>query len=225
MDKDAMFDLVTQHRLALCDQVQDLSTEQWEAASRCEGWRVRDVLAHLVTVQDIATWRFVIGVVSISGFDRRVDRFALEYGARDPDQLIARYRELASNRVTPPFVGPIAPLADVMVHSLDIGEPTPQRSRSGSHRLTGDEQPLDVALLRTPRTPRSMNTNGQSNRNDVPAGIQLQRRNDVPAAPNLSDRNDVLTVTTERCPGGSHLAWASTAHHRCPSTPGSPSGG
>lgn len=92
--------------------------------------------------------------------------------------------------------------------------PTPQRSRSGFHPPTADEQPLDAVPVRTPMTPRSMNTNEKSNRNDVLAETQLQRRNDVLAPSHLPDRNDVPTVTTERCPGGSHLGSATPAATR-----------
>ena len=123
MDKRAMFTMVADQRVRLCDQLDDLSLEQWDAPSLCAGWRIRDVLAHLVTLQDIPTWKFLVGVVGMGGFHRRVDRFAREYGQREPAELVSRYRQLAGSPNAPPIVGPIAPLADIVVHALDIERP------------------------------------------------------------------------------------------------------
>ena len=37
-------------RLRLLDVLADLSDDQWAAPTRCEGWRVQDVAAHIITV-------------------------------------------------------------------------------------------------------------------------------------------------------------------------------
>lgn len=118
-----MFELLADHRRRLCDQLDTIEPGQWDRPSLCAGWRVRDVLGHLVSVMDVPTWRFVVGTVGLNGFHRRADRFAREFGQREPAALVARYRELATSRRTPPFIGPIAPLADVVVHGLDLGRP------------------------------------------------------------------------------------------------------
>ena len=36
-------------RLRLLDVLADLSDDQWAAPSRCEGWRVQDVAAHIIS--------------------------------------------------------------------------------------------------------------------------------------------------------------------------------
>ena len=71
-----MFQALRGHRLALCDQLDGLTDEQWNAASLCDGWRVRDVLGHLVSVQVVPTWKFMMGVYSMKSFDRRADKIA-----------------------------------------------------------------------------------------------------------------------------------------------------
>ncbi len=81
------------------------------------------MLAHLVSLQDLPTWKFVVGVVGMSGFHRRVNKIAMDYGTREPSDLLIRYRQLAQSRNAPPFIGPIAPLTDVVVHALDIERP------------------------------------------------------------------------------------------------------
>ena len=40
--------LIEGHRLAIADLLDLLTPEEWERASLCTGWRVRDVAAHLV---------------------------------------------------------------------------------------------------------------------------------------------------------------------------------
>jgi uncharacterized protein (TIGR03083 family) len=123
MDRDATFTTVRSLRLALCDQLDGLGEEQWNADSLCAGWRVRDVLGHLVSLQTVPAWKFFVGAFGMRGFHRRANRFAREYGARDPAELLALYREHADGRAGPPFVGPVAPLTDIVTHALDIQRP------------------------------------------------------------------------------------------------------
>jgi len=123
MEEDVMFQSLRSHRLALCDQLDGLTDEQWNAASLCDKWRVRDVLGHLVSVQVVPTWRFMVGVYSMKSFDRRADKIAREFGTRSPQSLIAQYRSLAESKRGAPFVGLMAPLADVLTHSVDIQRP------------------------------------------------------------------------------------------------------
>ena len=123
VDEDEMFQALRAHRLALCDQLEGLTDEQWNATSLCGGWRVRDVLGHLVSVQVVPTWKFMLGVYSMKSFDRRADKIAREFGARSPQSLVDQYRSLAESKRGAPFVGLMAPLADVLTHSVDIQRP------------------------------------------------------------------------------------------------------
>lgn len=123
MGDDEMFVALRAHRLALCDQLDGLTDEQWNTPSLCDKWRVRDVLGHLVSVQVVPTWRFMLGVYSMSSFDRRADKIAREFGESPPQSLVDRYRSLVESKRGAPFVGLKAPLADVVVHSVDIQRP------------------------------------------------------------------------------------------------------
>lgn len=118
-----MFDAVTEQRLALAAQLRDLTLEQWDTASLCAGWKVRDVVGHLVSILDVPRRRFVLGVFNLAGFNRRVDGIAKEYGARQPGELLDIYVAKATRRIAAPVLGPIAPLSDVILHSLDIQQP------------------------------------------------------------------------------------------------------
>lgn len=114
---------VTAQRLVLIDRLAALDAVQWDTPSLCAGWRVRDVVGHLVGILDLPLHRFLLGVARARGFDRFADRVARGYGGRDPAALTVRYRELAPRRFSPPGLGPIAPLADVLVHTRDIERP------------------------------------------------------------------------------------------------------
>jgi uncharacterized protein (TIGR03083 family) len=120
---DELFDSIAVHRSRLIDQLETLTDGQWNAPSLCHGWEVRHVVGHLVSLQAVPTWRFIVGSVGVSGFHRKVDRFAREFGELDKSALLARYRELVGSRKAPPRIGPMAPLMDVIVHSLDVGKP------------------------------------------------------------------------------------------------------
>jgi uncharacterized protein (TIGR03083 family) len=123
MNKDAMFDAITSHRLRFIDRLETLTQTQWDTPSLCEGWRVREVVGHLVSIIDVPVTKFVGRAITSRNFNTAADKFAKEYGDRDRAALIALYRSLAGTRFAPPVIGPIAPLTDLYVHSLDVARP------------------------------------------------------------------------------------------------------
>ena len=118
-----MLDAITAQRLRLIGRLESFDADQWDAPSLCAGWRVRDVIGHLVSILDMPVRRIMLGSVKAGGFHRFAERVAKEYGERDPVALTARYPELATRRFAPPVVGPIAPMGDVFVHTRDIERP------------------------------------------------------------------------------------------------------
>lgn len=123
MEKAVLFDLVTAQRQRLIGVLEDLSDEHWNTQSLCEKWRVRDAVGHLVTILDIPAGRFLWRSFRAQSYDDYAADVACEYGSQDPGQLLAKYRQLAGKRIAPPIVGPIAPLADVLIHTRDIERP------------------------------------------------------------------------------------------------------
>ena len=47
MNLDEVWQVIDGERRSLADLFDGLSADEWEAASLCAGWRVRDVAAHL----------------------------------------------------------------------------------------------------------------------------------------------------------------------------------
>jgi uncharacterized protein (TIGR03083 family) len=118
-----MFDAIVLHRARLTERLGELNPADWDTASLCTGWKVRDVVGHLVSILDVPMPKFVGAAIVARSFDKVADRFAREYGARDPKTLLDSYRIVADKRLAPPGVGPIAPLTDLLVHTRDIERP------------------------------------------------------------------------------------------------------
>jgi uncharacterized protein (TIGR03083 family) len=129
MTKDELFAAITVQRRQLSDTLDGLTEEQWNAPSLCAGWRVRDVVGHLLSILEIPMSRFILNVIKARSFDAYADRIAREIGARDPKALTTAYRATSDRRFAPPLVGPIAPLADVLIHTRDIERPLGLPSR------------------------------------------------------------------------------------------------
>lgn len=123
MNKTEMFAAITAQRLRLCDTLDSLTDAEWGAASLCVGWRVRDVVGHLVGILEPTRLQAFVGIAKARNFHRYTNRLAIANGARDPKELAATYRHLAGKNFTPPGLGPIAPLSDICIHTRDIERP------------------------------------------------------------------------------------------------------
>lgn len=115
---------IAEERASLLDTIGGLTAEEWEAPSLCGAWTVRQVLGHLIVAADPPRARFALEVVKARGsFDTANDRLARAEAERPPDELIERYRQRLTARNGPPGLGPVAPLSDIMLHSLDVRVP------------------------------------------------------------------------------------------------------
>ena len=101
-----------------------LSPEQWRTPSLCAGWSVHDVVAHMLSYEELGARqlveRFLRGRFSV---DRVNDIGLREYSTRTPDQLV----ELLDDHLDPAGLtagmgGAIA-LTDGMIHQQDIRRP------------------------------------------------------------------------------------------------------
>lgn len=111
-------------REALCDDLAGLEAGQWDAQSLCEEWKVRHVVAHLVTGTEVKLGPALIGLLkSGMNFNRFMAREALEAGQRSPESLLDGLRRTVGNRKTPPGAKPVNMLIDTVCHSADIRRP------------------------------------------------------------------------------------------------------
>ena len=119
-----IFAEIADERRGLADLLSGLTLEQQTAQSLCGEWAVRDVVGHLVVPLEVSASRFLRAIVASGGsFDRANTRLAREQARRPFEDLLKVLRRKAASRFTPPGSGPEAPLADLLVHGLDIRWP------------------------------------------------------------------------------------------------------
>lgn len=122
-------------RTRLVDILGGLETAQWDADSLCDGWRVREVVAHMTMPFRLSLPGFFAGMVrSRMSFDRFADRDA-RVATRDSSDadLLALLRANVDHPWTPPGGGKVGALSHDVIHGLDItvplGLPGPPPSR------------------------------------------------------------------------------------------------
>ena len=116
--------LAREEREELRDLLAGLSAEQWRTPSLCTGWSVHDVVAHMLSYEELSARqlaeRFLRGRLSV---DRVNDIGLGEYATRSPAELL----ELLDDHLDPAGLtagmgGAIA-LTDGMIHQQDIRRP------------------------------------------------------------------------------------------------------
>lgn len=137
MSKDEVWSVVHGERLALADDLDDLTDDQWATPSWCDGWDVHDVLAHLINDAKTAGVWGLMREMALARFDfDRMNARAVARERRDrPADTLAAYRAVAS-RTTGPPVAIASRLVEAFVHAEDIRRPL---------GLTRDYPPAAVA--------------------------------------------------------------------------------
>ncbi|WP_332838728.1 maleylpyruvate isomerase family mycothiol-dependent enzyme [Nocardia bovistercoris] len=113
---------IAAQRGELADLLDELDARDWAAPSLCEGWRVREVLAHMTMPFRLSTPRFVLDMITARGnFDRMADRAARrDTSTRTDAELLACLRENADHPWKPPGGGFAGALSHDVIHGLDI---------------------------------------------------------------------------------------------------------
>lgn len=119
-----MWEMTLDARRSLIATFEEINGDQWEVDSLCDGWTVRDVLAHLILAARPPARRYVRAVLKARGsFDRANHQLAVEDGCRPAAELLSQYRKVADHRFARPGWPEAAPLSDVLLHSLDVRIP------------------------------------------------------------------------------------------------------
>lgn len=141
-------EMATAERTELADLLTTLTPEQWVAQSLCERWRVRDVVAHVMSFDDAGPLEMLGRVIRgriVNANQMWVDELASLSTEQLLDRLQARLRPRGQATV---FGGRLA-LLDVTIHHQDIRRPLGLPRRIPAERLRcvlGDS-------LRTPELP------------------------------------------------------------------------
>jgi uncharacterized protein (TIGR03083 family) len=120
--------------------LEGLTPQQWESPTLCKGWRVRDVVAHVIGYDPLSRLQLMRWMAK--GLVTRGGSNAVEvaaYAAKSPEELTELMRRYVVPRgITAGFGGRIA-LTDGMIHQQDIRRPL------GIPR-TIPAEPLQIAL-------------------------------------------------------------------------------
>lgn len=123
-DQETGWQWVTEERLALAAVLESLAPEAWDEPSLCDGWRVRDVVGHLVHLAEgTRASIFLDGLRQLRPPGEAVSRIARREGRAAPEELARRLRAAAGGRFVVPTQPPTAALGEVIVHGIDALRP------------------------------------------------------------------------------------------------------
>jgi len=126
-DAAEIWTLIHEQRNKLGDVLETLSVHEWAAASLCEGWRVRDVAAHLIQTH-LVTGRNLIADWIRSGFSlkARNPHGVVRRGSMSPSELLSLYRSTAGR--TSYLPGQLTySLVEAVIHGEDIARAVGRR--------------------------------------------------------------------------------------------------
>ncbi len=131
---------ITTEFLALADTLSSATDVQWDKPSLCEGWRIREVVAHLTMPARYSQEAFM-AELSACGFDFGLlsDTIAARDATLPTKELLANLNSQILHRWTPPEGGQLGALNHVVIHSLDATLPL-----STLHRV--DQETIRIVL-------------------------------------------------------------------------------
>lgn len=123
MDTDTVWRSIDAERASLADLLEDLTPAEWATPSLCDAWQVGDVATHL-TQAHMGLWDATVAGIRAGGsFDRMIRDSALRARGLSPQECAGRLRAMVGSRRMAPFLRPVQPLLDVLVHGQDIAVP------------------------------------------------------------------------------------------------------
>ncbi|MDN5805449.1 MAG: maleylpyruvate isomerase family mycothiol-dependent enzyme [Microlunatus sp.] len=126
--------MATVERTDLADFLATLTLEQWEAQSLCEDWRVRDVVAHVMSFDGVT----LLGMFrrAIRGRLLHINQVAVDdLASLSTDQLLHKLRaQLRPQGLATTFGGRLA-LLDATIHHQDIRRPLGRPRQIPAERL------------------------------------------------------------------------------------------
>ena len=116
--------LACDERGDFADLLAGLSPDQWEQPSLCEHWRVRDVVAHVLSYDELSRWELIKRFAKGGLLPNRVNAVGVaKYARRSPEQLTKLMCECFPPRGLPAGFGGMIALVDGMIHQQDIRRP------------------------------------------------------------------------------------------------------
>jgi len=121
---------------ALADLLEAARPAVWDAPSLCEGWRTRQVVAHMTMPARYSGPAFMAELEAAGGdFTRLSDTVAERDGALPPASLLDDLRSEVLHGWQPPGGGMEGALTHCVIHGLDIVEAVPLERRVPDERM------------------------------------------------------------------------------------------
>jgi uncharacterized protein (TIGR03083 family) len=113
--------LTADERADLAAFLATLTPQQWQAPTLCTRWRVRDVVAHVISYDNLGP-RALLGIAARARFrPGRINATALtRYDRHTPEQLLSLLHENLRPRGQPAALGGRAGLVETLIHHQDI---------------------------------------------------------------------------------------------------------
>lgn len=147
MNPDDVWRDIDDQRGRLVDLLEDLSEQEWQHPSLCEGWSVRQVAAH-VALQNTpwsALPRGVVEIVKAGGMDGAIHAMACRHAQLPTERIVAEIRDRIGVWRPLPTVTHRESAIDYLVHLQDIAIPLGREVA----------MPVDVAAVAAERVWRS----------------------------------------------------------------------
>lgn len=143
-------DALLAERAAVHDLLVALDDHEWDADSCCDGWRVRDVAAHVHQGANMTVVDMVKGMVRHRGnVDAFIRSFAIQAGNRPIRERMAVSSDVATSTRTIPGATTVGAALEAFVHRHDIAlalgrpvETDPERLRWLADGVVAMERPL-----------------------------------------------------------------------------------
>ncbi|RZQ59654.1 maleylpyruvate isomerase family mycothiol-dependent enzyme [Amycolatopsis suaedae] len=113
----------TQERGDFADFLDTLTPRQWEAQSLCAGWTVRQVVAHVISYDELTLPNVVRRIVRGRFTLGRINDIGMREYDRDPGELITLLRAHQRPRGLTAGFGGMIGLLDATIHQQDIRRP------------------------------------------------------------------------------------------------------
>jgi uncharacterized protein (TIGR03083 family) len=124
VEREESWRVVDRHRGLLADLLESLSPQQWETPSLCDGWRVRDVGAHLSLAATATVGEVFRAAVAARGNpDRMIRDVSIARAGRPTAEIVDDLRGTIGSRRLAPTTFWRDPLLDILVHAQDIARP------------------------------------------------------------------------------------------------------
>jgi len=116
--------MACEERRDFADLLAGLSPQQWEQPSLWERWRVKDVVAHVLSYDELSRWQLGWRFVKGGFWPSRINAIGVaQYATRSAEQLVELMRACIPPRGLASGFGGMVALVDGMVHQQDIRRP------------------------------------------------------------------------------------------------------